>query len=154
MQPHNTVKLSRDPLIMRRDQRRTAFTAHQCQEFAENNISSRLIQIARGFIGKDQRRAIGKRAGDCNTLLLTARKLAWAVIKPLRQAKRAEQFACPHGSRLGRRAVDQLRQDDILYRGEIGKEVMVLVDEPKAITSQPRPPVIVKARGLFALDPD
>ena len=71
MQPHDTVELCRDPLIMGRDERRAALVPHEREKLSKHDVSGDLIQIAGGFVGKDQWRAIGQRARNRNALLLT-----------------------------------------------------------------------------------
>jgi hypothetical protein len=68
---------------MRGDERSGAFPANKAKEFGENAVSGLLVEVASRLIGKDQRRLVGERAGDRDSLLFTARQLRRPVIQPL-----------------------------------------------------------------------
>ena len=74
--------------------------------------------------------------------------------EPVGEAERAEQgFGPLPGRRLGR-AADQLRDDHILDRGEIGEQMVELVDEAEPLAPRPRAAGLVEIGGLLAPDPD
>ena len=50
--------------------------------------------------------------------------------------------------------VDQLRQNDVLDRVEIGQQMVELVDEAKAVTAHERAAMRVELRGFGARDAD
>ena len=89
MQADDLVHLGREALVVCSDQCGAAFVSNQCQELAQHAVGSGLVEIAGRLVGEDQRRPIGQRAGNGNALLLSAGKLGWAMIKPLRQAELA-----------------------------------------------------------------
>ncbi len=60
---------------MRDHHQRRASVAHQIQQQVEHAIAGGLVQIAGRFIRKDQRGAVGQRAGDGDALLLAARQI-------------------------------------------------------------------------------
>ena len=61
------------------------------QEFGEDDVGGRLVEIAGGLVGEDQSGPVGERAGDGDALLLAAGKLARAVGQAVGEAERAEQ---------------------------------------------------------------
>ena len=73
------------------------------------------------------------------------------MIEPLAKAKGSEQIlrTLPGGLRLN--SADQLRQDDILDRIELGQQVVELVDEPKQIAPETRSSLVVKLCGFLAV---
>ena len=64
------------------------------------------------------------------------------------EAERTEQGfgAFARGGGLG--AVDQLRQDDILARVEVGQQMVELIDEAQCVAAHPGAAIIVERRGL------
>src|SRR5690606_31529005 len=109
-----------------------------------------LVEIAGRLIRKHQRRPIGERAGNGHALLLAPRKRAGLVVEPLAQPEAAKQRArTPAGLPLVG-AEDELRDDDILQRREIGQQMMKLIDEAQLLATQARAPVIALLRGLHA----
>ena len=107
------------------------------EEFGEDDVGGGLVEIAGGLVGEDQRRAVGERAGDGDALLLAARKLARAVGRAARRGRACRAAPRPArcaSARVG--AADQLREDDILERGEIGQQMVELVDEAERVAAQ------------------
>src|SRR3546814_3369715 len=59
--PH-AVHLRRQPLVVRRDQRRRAMVAYQLDELVEHTIGGGLVEVARRLVGKHQPWPVGQRA--------------------------------------------------------------------------------------------
>ena len=51
-------------------------------------------------------------------------------------------------------APDELRQDDILPRVELGQQMVELVDEAEQLAAEPGTPFVVEPRSLMAIQPD
>jgi hypothetical protein len=90
MEAQDAVHLGGDPLIVGRDQRGTAFAAHQIEEFAEHDIGGGFVEVAGRLVGEDQRWLVGERAGDGDALLLAARQLGGPVLEALAEAERTK----------------------------------------------------------------
>ena len=75
MKAHNPVHLRGEALIVGRDQRRAAFSAHEAEELGEHGIGRMLVKVAGWFIGQHEGRFVGKRPRDRDSLLLAARQL-------------------------------------------------------------------------------
>jgi acyl-CoA thioesterase-1 len=71
------------------DESRPRFGAAR-QDEVDNRFAGGGVQIASGFIGKQQRRARGQSAGDGHTLLLAARQLAGVMVEPVAKADRLQ----------------------------------------------------------------
>ena len=154
MQADHAVHLGREALVVGRDQRGAALAADQVEEFGEDDVGGVLVEIAGRLVGENQRRLVGERAGDRDALLLAARQLRRAVVSRWPRPSVAEQLFGALARRFRRRAVDQLRQDDILARVEIGQQMMELIDEAEASRRSRVRPVVVELRRFLARDPD
>ena len=77
-----------EALVMRGDQRGAAFAADEAEEFGEDLVRGRLVEVARRFVGQHQRRAVGERARDRDALLLAARQFGGAMVEPLAEPER------------------------------------------------------------------
>src|SRR6476661_906534 len=80
VQSHDAIHSARKPLVGCCDERGAALAAHEVQEFGEDRIGGVLVEIAGGLVGQDERRLVGERARDRDTLLLTTRQLGWTVV--------------------------------------------------------------------------
>ena len=72
------------------------------------------IKVSRRFIGKNNRRVIDDRPGNCNALLLTARKLVRLMIHALVQSDLFQRFHRPFPALFRRHLRINHRQFDIL----------------------------------------
>jgi len=154
VQPDDSIHLSGEPLVVRCNEGSTAFAPNQGQELGENGVRGVLVEIAGRLVGKHQRRLVRERPGDRNALLLTAGKLGWTVIQPFGQPECAQQLLGPFARWLGLGAPDELGEDDILYRVELGQQVMKLVDETEEVPAQARSSVVAELGCLLALELD
>ena len=114
VQPHDAVHLGREALVVGGDQGGAAFAAHEVEEFGEDDVGGRLVEIAGRLVGEHQRRAVGERPGDRDALLLAARQLRRAMVEPLAEPSAASSCSARVRAASGVGAADQLRQDDIL----------------------------------------
>ena len=121
MQPHDPVHARGEAFVVGGDERGRAFAADQRDELGEDLVGGGLVEVAGGFVGEHKRRPIGERAGDRDALLLAARELGRAVVEPLPETERGEEFVGASARGGGLDAVDQLGQDDILARVEVGQ---------------------------------
>jgi hypothetical protein len=74
--------------------------------------------------------AVGQRPAEGHALLLAPRQLRGAVRARRRQPHRRQQVRARASACAPRHAVGQLRQHDVLQRGELGQQVVELIDEP------------------------
>jgi hypothetical protein len=121
---------------MRRDQRRAALAPDKAEKLAQHPVGSRFIEIAGGLVRQHQIGLVGEPASDRHALLFAARQLAGAVIKPVAEPQRDEQFFRPRLGFGARPVRYQLRQDHVFQRIEIGQQVMELVDEAQVFAAQ------------------
>ncbi len=73
---------------------------------------------------------------------------------PVGQAESPEQGLRPLVRLPAGRPFHQLRDDDVLERGEIGEEMMELVDEAQCVPAHPGSVAVAKLRHFLAGDPD
>ncbi len=100
----------------------------QFAEEREDGFASGGIEIAGGFIGEKNFRAIDERAGDGDALLFAARKFGGAMAEAMGEADTFEGFADAGGT-LG--AIDlgeAKREFDIFLEGHARKEIEGLED--------------------------
>src|SRR5438132_414747 len=64
VQPDDAIHLLGDALVVRGDERRTPFAAHEVQELGEDDVGGVFVEVAGGLVGEDQGRLVGERAGD------------------------------------------------------------------------------------------
>ena len=121
MQRDDTVHALRQGEVMRCDQRRRAARADQPDELGEHLRCGRFVEVAGRFVGEHQHRFIGQRAGNGDALLLAARQLRRTVVEPRAEAEVGEQQRRPRLRRRRAGAADQLRQNDVLARAEVGQ---------------------------------
>ena len=121
---------------MRRDQGRAAFAANERQEFSQHLVRRLFIQIAGWLISQHQIRLVRKTSGYGHALLLPARKLAGAMVEPMAQPKRSQQLFRARFCFGARGARNQLRQDHIFARIEIGEQMVELIDEPQMLAAK------------------
>ena len=72
---HHPVHTRGEAFVVGCDERGRTFAADQRDEFGEDLVSGGFVEVAGGFVGEDQRRSVGERAGDRDALLLAARQL-------------------------------------------------------------------------------
>src|SRR4051812_5780864 len=106
------------------------------QELGKNGVGSLLIQIAGRLVSQHQRRLVGERASDCDSLLLTARQFRWPMLEPLSQAQHPQQFPGPLCRGFGTCTPYELGKHDIFDCVELWQQMMELVNEPQQLTPQ------------------
>src|SRR5258708_28626349 len=129
VQPDDTIHLPRDALVVRSDQRRAPFAAHEVQELGEDDVGGVLVEVAGGLVGEDQGRLVGERARHADALLLAAGELRRPMVESLRQPELAEQLLRPPLRRPAIQAAYPPRQDPILPGVEFGQQVVKLIYE-------------------------
>ena len=139
---------------MRGHQRRRARRADQIEKGRQHQLRRGFIQIAGRFIGQHQRRAVGQRARHRHPQLLPARQLRRLVGEPRAEAKRCEQFIGARGGAGFGHASHHLGQHHILARGEIGQQVVELVNEAHPLPADAGAAKIIKGTNGFAANPD
>jgi len=70
------------------------FSDIQVNENFHDNVSRAGVQVSSGLIEKENFGLVGDRAGNCNTLLLTTRKLIREVIGPVFETDVLEKLLC------------------------------------------------------------
>ena len=154
MQAHDAVHLGGEAFVVGGDQRGGAFVADEAEELGEDAVGGVLVEVAGGLVRQHQRGAVGERAGDGDALLLAAGQLRRAVLEAVADAERGQELrrALLGGGAFG--AVDELRQDDVLGRVEIGQQMVELVDEAEPVAADRGAPGGVELRRFLAGDAD
>ena len=101
------------------------------------------VEIAGRLVGEEHARRVGDRPRDGDALLLAARQFGGAMVEALGEAEEIEKLAGALARFARREPTDELRHDHVLEGGELGQEVMELVDEADLLAAQARAPGIV-----------
>ena len=118
------------------------------------NLDARVrIEIARRFVGKDQRRAIHQRSGNRHPLLLSARHLIGMVVHAFAQAHVLKRLARTGVALAGRDARVQQGKLDVLQCSGARQQVETLKHEPQGAVAQPSQGIAVELRHLPARQP-
>ena len=107
-----------------------------------------------GSSASSSARAVGQRPRDGDPLLLAAGKLGRPVVEPVRETHRAEERARPLGCGGAIGAGGTLRQRHVLQRGELGQEVVELIDEADGVAAEPGTRAVAEAGGRLADQPE
>ena len=95
------------------------------------------IEIAGGLVGQEQRWLGHECAGDGDTLLLTARELAWLMVGPFRQTDSRQrprrECTCIE---ISAGAIVEQRQLDVFESGSAREEIEALEDEAELLIAQ------------------
>ena len=131
------------------DDDRAALPAAGGLQQRQHLLAGLVVQRAGGFIAEQDLRVFGQRAGNRNTLLLTARKLRREVVLSVRQSHLVQ-----HGVGVQRVAADLSGQLDIFPRGQVLHQIVELKDKAHIIPAVGRQPLFIKAADLFAVQQD
>ena len=120
--------------------------------------SSTRVEVAgsRLPVGSSARRRPGllaKGAGDGDPLLLAAGQRP-AMVEALGEPQAAEQVDCPRSGTRFAATGEELRQHDVFLGGEIGEEVVELIDEADAVAAQAGALAIAESAAGPAVDDD
>ncbi|MDM0083463.1 hypothetical protein QTI17_22975 [Variovorax sp. J31P179] len=109
----------------------------------------------RRFVGEDDERIVGQRAGDRHPLALAAGQLAGTLVMVALQAEAVQQLRGAGIDRVGAEP-SQLadREGDVVERAEFRQQEVELEDIAKPRQAEVRQPVVVEAAGVLAVDPD
>src|SRR3546814_19446942 len=83
-----------------------------------------------------------------------SRQFARLVVQPCARSQPAEQVGGALFGRGLRGAANQLRQHDILDRGEIGEQMVELIDETDLLAPRLCPLALAQPRDVLAVDAD
>jgi hypothetical protein len=110
-QHHTTVGVCGDlGIVSHQDQGRTAGAVPFEQQI--ENVSAVLgVEIASGFVGKDDGRLQDEGSGQCNPLLFTTRKLDWVVMHAISKAYTAQEIRSGGAAIAG--SIQFVRQEDV-----------------------------------------
>ncbi len=139
---------------MGRDQAGGAFVADQRLECAEHQFARCGIEVAGRLVGEDDARMVGRGAGDGHALLLAARQFCRAMRAPRPHAEEVQQFAAARVGLAARPAGDELRDRDVLERGELGEQMVELIDVADGRPAQQRAGTLREPGGWRAHDFD
>lgn len=127
-----------------------SFACPHLGEEIENHPAGRAIEIARGFIGEQQRRFGSESAGESDPLLLPTRKLRRVVVAPFGQPDGFEQLVGPF-SRI-RSSEEFHGEHDVLPCGEVAQQLERLENKTDGVAPHQSEPVF--GQTVDALTPD
>ena len=104
----------------------------------EHRVRGVPVEVAGGLVGEYASRPGHERAGDGGALALAARELGRLVRGTVPQADPIEHVLRLLGRSTDPHAADKQRHRHVLERGELGQEVVELVDEAEDPVSQRR----------------
>ena len=113
-----------------------------------------ILEVADADLQALQLRLQARVPAALNALLLAARQLRRAVVETLAEAEVGQQELRPVAGGTRRRAADQLRQDDVLGRAEVGQQMVELVDEAELVAPHRGPGVGVERFDPLPVDCD
>ena len=87
------------------------------------------VELARRFVGEEERRIVGESARDRDPLLLSAGQLGRTMVRALAQTDLVEQLSRALHSLGGRNFRFRHWESDILERGQDRKEIKPLEDK-------------------------
>ena len=115
------------------DQRRSLLV--QLRKEIQHDVLVGFVQIAGGFIRKDELRMVDQRPGDADALLLAAGKLAGQMPRALPQTYASKRFQRFLFVRYG---MVILAHHDVFYGGQVVHHVELLEDQPDFIPADVR----------------
>ena len=128
---------------MRDEQQAEAFVLAKRFEQRDDLLFRLFVEIARGFVGEQERRPVDQGASDRDTPLLAARHLAREGREAPRKSDARQQIVRARIGRFRRNvSAEYRRQRDIIDRAQIGKQARELEYEAHA------PPAQISARNL------
>ena len=135
------VHRRRQPLVMRHDQGRSTGAPDNLLEVAEHLGGGLRIKVPSRLVGQQDARRVGHRAGDGYTLLLAARHGAGTVLPAVCKSDHAEKLFGPRFRLAAAKAIQHLRDHDILDCRKFGKKAVELEHETDMPGPQaPAPP--------------
>src|SRR5207302_10252621 len=94
-------------------------TLMEFYEQAHDRFAVTRVKVSGRLVGQQNRRPAGKRARDCDALLLAAGELAWQMFGPMRHAYTLQSFGHKRFAVTGAHAAIREWQFDILKNAEI-----------------------------------
>jgi hypothetical protein len=144
----DAVGAAGEVVVVGGDEGRGALVADEAGKGLEHLVAGGRVEIAGGFVGEDDARIVGGGAGDGDALLFAAGELGRTMGAAPADAEEVEQLV---GALVGLRlalAGDELGNGDILARGELGQEVVELVDVADGGAAQQRAAALIAAVGV------
>ena len=118
---------------------------------SENFIPLAGVEVARGFIGENQRRVVDQRPGDGDALALASRDFAGKMPRPAREPDPGERHLGAGSAIASPDAPIAQGQLHVLGHAESRQQVEALEDEPDLFTAKLRQPVRVDAGDKTAV---
>ena len=96
---------------------------------ANTRVGAAAVEVAGRLVGEHAVGRAGERARDRDALALAARELRRPVLQPRAEADLAEHVGGARARLGGGEAADAQRHRDVVERGELGQQMVELVDE-------------------------
>lgn len=120
----------------------------EVEEEVDDVAAVAAVEVAGGFVGKEQGGAVDEGAGEGDALLLTAGELNGVVVGAVLEADFGEQAAC---AAVGIALAEQFQgHHDVFEGGEGGDELEILEDEADVASAKGGAPVFAEGveRGI------
>lgn len=122
----------------------TSLPIQRLQQF-HNALSCCLVEIAGGFIGKENSRFIHESSGQRHALLLTTAELLWQVVQPVSQTHLCKQLSRAVGRFVYREFAGQFqRYLHVFQRCECGYQLKALENKANFLSAESRPLVLIQ----------
>jgi hypothetical protein len=150
----DAIAAPRKPRVVRDDQeRRLLHFVHLAQQ-VEHRVGRLRVEIAARLVGQHERRRHREGARNRDSLLLTPRQVVRLVMRTIGEAHLREEPAGRFAHRsIGASVRRHHRHHDVLERGELGQQIVVLEDEADRAAAQLRPLRFVEPRRGCTGDP-
>ena len=110
------------------------------------------IQVARGLVGEDDGGVVDQRPRDSHPLLLTAGKLVWTAVQPMRQTHRFQYFLSPLVAIRHFMTDVSKGQFDVVQHARTAQKIEALENETDFFVAQHRQLVVRECLGVTAAE--
>ena len=132
--------------VVRHQHQRGSFALVERDQQFQHMLAVLRVEIAGGLVGQQNRRTHHERASQGDALLLAAGKLDRVMIAAIEQADAFEQFARALGTVDAIAAGQFIRQQNVLFSGQCGQQMIGLKHEADFAAAQQRHAVFVRDR--------
>ena len=140
--------------VVGRDDRRHALGPDDVPDEQHDPLPGLRVELAGRLVGEQEPRPVRERPGDRHPLLLAARELVRAVLRPLAEADELEELGHAGVALSGIRPDEAERHLDVLGRGQDRDQAERLEHERDRVAAHARGRVLGQARDLRPVDHD
>src|SRR5580704_6035728 len=153
-QCQDSIAESRGQVIVRDKEDSSVIFTMQIVQEAKDLYSGGRVEVAGGFVAKQDGRTKNERAGDGHALALASGKLVRAMVRTHFESHSLEHGCGTVVGFLPAHTLQTERKGHIFERAERGEKVESLEDHPKFFPPQAGAPVVIEVGQLDALQLD